>query len=285
MIDSNWKLSMVHMFSVLRLPLLAFAFAIGISMALVASPKTTIAQQIESSCGCGEAKCGGCLGKKLFLVKKPSQIVQHTEVVPQEVMAQPIMPQSVVTSDVVISTEYLPEVTMAPGASCGTCAKQGCLGCKSKRSCFLKKKVVCPSCDCDFCELKVDKTEEEKTCFEVKQKEVCIPAVTLPWKKNCPPTKSKVRVVNVLGKKKYKCPACKYKWSVYEPEAPQSPEPQKSESLFGSSDDDAKEAEVAPIEEVDPVAPKAPKMNVPEPPNAKDLKLDSSVPALPVEDA
>lgn len=103
-------------------------------------------------------------------------------------------------------------------ASVSTC---GCASCR--------KKVACPQCDCQFCELDVKKGEVEKTCFKTEQKEVCIPAVRLPWKKNCPPTRSKVRTVNVLKKHKYKCPKCQYKWNVHEPEDFEKPEAAEKE--------------------------------------------------------
>lgn len=92
-------------------------------------------------------------------------------------------------------------------------------GCNSCR-----KKVPSPQSDCQYCELDVKKGEVEKTCFKTEQKEVCIPAVRLPWKKCCPPKRSKVRTVNVLKKHKYKCPKCEYKWSVNEPEDFEAPE-------------------------------------------------------------
>lgn len=104
------------------------------------------------------------------------------------------------------------------GCSTGGCKTGGCKsrGCRSGCTSCLKKSS--PQCDCQFCELDVKKGEVEKTGFKVEQKEVCVPAVRLPWKKNCPPTRSKVRTVNVLKKEKYKSPKCEYKWSVHEPE-------------------------------------------------------------------
>ena len=103
----------------------------------------------------------------------------------------------------VVHTQPTP-VYVASSASCG---------CKSCR-----KKAVSPQCDCQFCELEVKKGEAEKTRYKIEQKEVCVPAVRLPWKKGCPPKRSKVRTVNVLKKEKYKIPKCEYKWKVHEPE-------------------------------------------------------------------
>jgi len=101
-------------------------------------------------------------------------------------------------------------VYSAPVSSCGCAAAPA--------------KVACPQCDCQFCELDVKKGEVEKTCFKTEQKEICIPAIRYPWKKCCPPKRSKVRTVNVLKKHKYKCPECQYKWSVHEPEDFDKPE-------------------------------------------------------------
>lgn len=255
---------------------LSFVFVVGI-----ATPSTHA--QFAQACGCGSAKCGGCLKGKMFPVKKLAhQIGAKANCACEACQAKTVSPPTV-TSDVLISTEYLPAVSPTVVAPCG-CGKKNC-GCKLRRPNLLKSTRSCPQCDCDFCELKVSKSKEEKTCFEVKQKEVCIPAVRLPWKKNCPPTRSKVRVVNVLSKKKYECPSCKYEWNVYEPEVPESPKSASNKSILDSSKSEASSnAETAPIKEVDPVEPVAPKMNVPEPPNVKELKLDT-VPRPPVEDA
>jgi len=115
-------------------------------------------------------------------------------------------------------------VYTASASSCG--CNSGCSTCQ--------KKVACPQCDCQFCELDVKKGEVEKTCFKTEQKEVCIPAVRLPWKKCCPPKRSKVRTVNVLKKHKYKCPQCQYKWNVHEPDDIKTPEPAKK-NVFGKA--------------------------------------------------
>ncbi len=111
---------------------------------------------------------------------------------------------------------YSAPVYAASDSSCG------CSSCRSKVArpkCGCRCGSKCSSgCDCQFCELEVKKGEVEKTAYKSEQKEVCIPAVRLPWKKCCPPKRSKVRTVNVLKKDKYKCPQCEYKWSVHEPE-------------------------------------------------------------------
>lgn len=85
----------------------------------------------------------------------------------------------------------------------------------------------CPACDY-CCELKAEEVEEEKTCFEVESKEICIPRVVFPWQKkacracdgcaglgctNCVHNGAKVRRICVLKTDKYKCPKCKYTWT------------------------------------------------------------------------
>ena len=126
----------------------------------------------------------------------------------------------------VVYTHPAPVYTAsASSCGCSTGCKTGCTSCR-------KKKKACPKCDCQFCELEVKKGEVEKTSFYAEQKEVCVPAVRLPWKKCCPPKRSKVRTVNVLKKKKYKCPQCEYKWSVHEPEDFESSEPTEAASAY-----------------------------------------------------
>jgi hypothetical protein len=260
---------------------LSFVFVAGFAV-------PTIQAQVAHVCGCGDAKCGGCLKGRLFPAKQLSERIKPAKPCACEsCQTKAILPSrsavpSRVTSDILISTEYLPEVTTSVVAPC-SCGKTNC-GCKLRRQKLLKPKVSCPKCDCDFCELKVEKTTLEKSCYEVKQKEVCIPPVTLPWKKCCPPRKAKVRVVNVLGKKKYECPSCKYSWNVFEPEVPKNPESESKSSLLEADKSEGDKEELEPIKEVDPLQPSAPTINVPEPPKAKDLDLDK-VPRPPVEDA
>ncbi|MFK7734586.1 MAG: hypothetical protein AB8B50_01070 [Pirellulaceae bacterium] len=96
-------------------------------------------------------------------------------------------------------------------------------GGKSKKSC-------CPKCK-TCCELKVEEGTEEKHCWKVESKVVCIPRVTFSWqwpfqKKKCkqtcdancmkpccaPPKLARTRTVCTLVKHTYECPSCKYKW-------------------------------------------------------------------------
>lgn len=107
-----------------------------------------------------------------------------------------------------------------PQQPCQACVKHGCRlrQRQSKASCGCKKHSrKCPQCQGDVCVLEVNEAEVEKTCFQIEQKVVCIPEVRLPWKKGCPPTVSRSRVVNQLKTHKYKCPSCEYKWNVQEP--------------------------------------------------------------------
>ena len=73
---------------------------------------------------------------------------------------------------------------------------------------------VCPSCQ-HVCKLTAEKVEEEKTCFDVESKVICIPRVVFPWQKKCNPCANngaKLRTVCVLTTDKYKCPKCEYTW-------------------------------------------------------------------------
>jgi hypothetical protein len=250
--------------------LTAACFILAASFLFQASPSVATAQVASHVCGCGSMKCKGCLKGKLFPIKRAAAPVRAKEDCGCAACKDTPVGVEQVTSDILISQEFLPEVSVVPCA----CGKKKC-GCRTSRPRPVRsKKVSCPDCDCDFCELKVSKTKEKKKCFVVKQKEVCVPAVRLPWKKCCPPTKSKVRVVNVLSTKSYECPSCKYEWNVFEPEVPKA----------AGSDDTSSEAtpssEPTEIKEVEPVPPSAPKMDLPDV-EAMDL---NSVPRPPVEE-
>jgi hypothetical protein len=73
----------------------------------------------------------------------------------------------------------------------------------------------------------------KKSCWEVKCKEICIPAVTFPWQKKhgcCRPARcGKVRIIHVLEKKEYEVEQCRCKWNL-EPTC-ECPRPRKW--LFG----------------------------------------------------
>lgn len=123
--------------------------------------------------------------------------------------------------------------TVAAPATCG------CKSCGSHGGCSLGQYKA--NCDCQYCTLEAKKVDVEKSRFKVEQKEVCIPAVRLPWMKCNPPKRSRVRTVNVLKKEKYKDgKTCEYKWSVHEPEDYENaPEPTPAPAGSGSKSNDA----------------------------------------------
>ncbi|MEM7453246.1 MAG: hypothetical protein AAF456_02715 [Planctomycetota bacterium] len=109
---------------------------------------------------------------------------------------------------------------------CGGCAEAPACDAGTRQSMLDRLRRLrrprrnCPQCDCEHCTLEVSPTEVSRTCFQVEQKQICIPAVRLPWM-DCCPGKSCVRTVNVLTVHRYKCPSCEYTWSVQEPEIAQ----------------------------------------------------------------
>ena len=113
----------------------------------------------------------------------------------------------------------------------------GCQSCRTCQKCQTCKPA--PTAPCQYCTLESKKVKEDKTRFQVEQKEVCVPAVRLPWMKCNPPKRSRVRTVNVLKKEKYKGETCEYKWSVHEPEDfDNSPEPTPASGGSGSKSSD-----------------------------------------------
>ncbi len=87
--------------------------------------------------------------------------------------------------------------------------------------------LCCPACK-HVCKLDAKEVEEDKTCFEVECKVICIPRVVFPWqKKKCNACDScdgqgcnagvhngaRTRTIRVLKTKDYTCPKCEYKWS------------------------------------------------------------------------
>ncbi|MCG8652935.1 MAG: hypothetical protein MI861_24050 [Pirellulales bacterium] len=86
----------------------------------------------------------------------------------------------------------------------------------------------CPKCR-HHCKLEANRVEEEKKCFEVETKVICIPRVVFPWQKPsscgscdgcngrgcrvCVNNGARIREVKILKTKKYKCPKCEYTWS------------------------------------------------------------------------
>lgn len=90
--------------------------------------------------------------------------------------------------------------------------------------------ACCPVCD-HVCKLDAEQVDEEKTCFDVESKVICIPRVVFPWQKAkrsacascdscdgkgctaCVHNGARVRRICVLKTEKYECPACKYTWT------------------------------------------------------------------------
>ena len=108
--------------------------------------------------------------------------------------------------------------TAGCAGGCGIKKRRGgCRKCGSKRGCR-----KCPKCLVECCQLEVKESESKETCFMTEQKIVCIPRVRMPWQKCCPPGKSKTRTINVLKTHSFKCPSCEYKWTLVEPEIPES---------------------------------------------------------------
>ena len=92
------------------------------------------------------------------------------------------------------------------------CKRLGCQGeCEAAPA-----KPMFQTCEGDFCKLSIKRGKEKKTCFKTEQVPVCIPAVRMPWQKDCPPSKSKTRLVSKLKTEKYEVDSCSYKWSVDE---------------------------------------------------------------------
>lgn len=267
--------------------------AIIFTMAMAAAVHTTTgeasARILLQQCNCGNLKCSGCLLGKLrprktpAPARTPAPIVKaacecaacQAKALPQAVGVQLVQPQVVgaqrVISDVLVSQEMLPAVSTA--APCGGCNKPEC-GCRVRRRQRVRRPLITPPAeDCDFCELKTEQVKEKIKCQKVEQKEICIPPVRLPWQKCCPPTKAKVRVVNVLKSDSYECPTTKYSWKVHEPAVPQIGTAKTTPTASSS--------EAAPVNEVD-ATPQAPKMNSSK--LADPAKVDlETVPRPPLE--
>lgn len=180
----------------------AIAMLISLIAVVALADATTggaVRAAVTGLCQCGDQQCQGC---------SPEQTSATAPVTTADCGCA-------AAPSAIVYIEPTPVYT-TPVASCG-CNKKAVIARKPRcKSCRSKKS--CPQCDCQFCELDVKKGEVEKSSYKVEQKEVCVPAVRLPWKRNCPPKRSKVRTVNTLKKHKYKCPKCEYKWSVHEPE-------------------------------------------------------------------
>ena len=115
----------------------------------------------------------------------------------------------------------------------------------------------CPRCH-ETCYPTVTKDKEEKQCWNVETKTICIPKVRFPWESRCcdkgcgkdgclPPKPGRTRTVNVLVPHKYECSTCKYSWDVDSYKHDSSPSDKKF--LHGrSADDQPVAADPPPVE-------------------------------------
>lgn len=71
---------------------------------------------------------------------------------------------------------------------------------------------ICPD---KRCYPKLTTTKEEKYCWKVETKQVCIPRVRFPWSKPCDPLQcGKVRTVRAMKKHTYESEKCAVEWEV-----------------------------------------------------------------------
>jgi len=77
---------------------------------------------------------------------------------------------------------------------------------------------TCPECNHEVCRVTLETRDEERDCFRVEYKSICIPKVKLPWASWCKPQCGEVRSVKVLTRHQYTCPQCHCKWEVVAPE-------------------------------------------------------------------
>lgn len=112
------------------------------------------------------------------------------------------------------------------------CGQSDCRSCCTGRGNRCRPKCrKCPKCENDLCQLHAECVNEQRLGFEVEQRIVCIPEISLPWRKcqqpcngdccsRCRKLCGKSKVVKVLIPRVYECPTCKYSWRVFEPELP-----------------------------------------------------------------
>ena len=137
----------------------------------------------------------------------------------------------IITAAILLAADvslWTPTAVAAPQAG-GSCRKHAC---RCGKCNLCRSKTTCPQCnECfcppeEYCELEVSTEMEERTCFELDYKTICIPKIVPPWKNRgcCPPQCAKTRSVKILKTKTYECPVCKYEWQVRKPELPVVPE-------------------------------------------------------------
>ena len=77
-----------------------------------------------------------------------------------------------------------------------------------------KPRCGCPSCGNAVCVPSREPEVDERYCWKVEFKQVCIPAIRWPWQSCCEPKCGKVKTVKVLEKVEYECDKCGYRWDV-----------------------------------------------------------------------
>lgn len=73
---------------------------------------------------------------------------------------------------------------------------------------------VCPQCASKVCVPIPEKGKENRYCWKVEYKDICIPKFRWPWQMCCAPECGKVRTVKVLKKVEYECEHCGYQWEI-----------------------------------------------------------------------
>ena len=101
-------------------------------------------------------------------------------------------------------------------ASCGVCDMCRARGVQCGHR-HRQKGRPCPKCNA-WCELHVEPGTEERSCYQVDYKTICIPAIRFPWQKCGPVRCGRAKTIKVLKKHKYKCPTCHHEWKVVEPQ-------------------------------------------------------------------
>lgn len=77
------------------------------------------------------------------------------------------------------------------------------------------KHNCCPDCGRSVCRLVREPVADEKYCYQVECKQLCIPKIRWPWQSCCDaPQCGRVKTVKVLKRVEYECEACGYRWEL-----------------------------------------------------------------------
>ncbi len=72
----------------------------------------------------------------------------------------------------------------------------------------------CPTCGHAVCCPQPELVKEQRYCWRVECKTICVPAIRWPWQHCCePPACGRIKTVKVLKKVEYECQRCGYKWA------------------------------------------------------------------------